>query len=85
MQIRLVDPPQRPFPQPPQPQQHQVQRPMVYVYETPAWEYKVIVKNPEDESLSEDELNTLGANGWELAGVVALPTKVQFYFKRARK
>jgi len=30
------------------------------------------------------ELNALGREGWELVGIVALPSKVQFYFKRAR-
>lgn len=59
---------------------------MVYVYDRPTWEYKIVVKNlAEDESLSEQELDALGANGWELAGVVALPGRVHFYFKRVRK
>jgi hypothetical protein len=34
--------------------------------------------------MTEDELSTLGAEGWELVGVVALPATTQFYFKRAR-
>ena len=83
MQIRLTDPPQRPVPQPPQPEQPQlphVQPPMVYVYEQQRWEYKVIVQRV----ISEEELNALGARGWELVGVVALPDSSQFYFKRAR-
>jgi hypothetical protein len=33
---------------------------------------------------SEEELNALGAEGWELVGIVALPETSQFYFKRAR-
>jgi hypothetical protein len=52
---------------------------MVYVYEQPRWEYRVIAS-----ALSEDELSTLGADGWELVSVVALPAKTQFHFKRVR-
>jgi hypothetical protein len=87
MQIRLKGSPQPPFPQPPQPQQPQSsQSPMVYVYERQAWEYKIIVREAaKEELLSDTELNALGAGGWELAGVVTLPDKVQFYFKRVRK
>jgi hypothetical protein len=69
-----------------QPQRPQVQPPMVYVYEKQLWEYKIVVRNvAADELVSEQELNTLGRSGWELAGVVRLPSKVQFYFKRIRK
>jgi hypothetical protein len=83
MLIRLTDPPPHPFSPPPQPQQPQlphVQPPMVYVYEKQQWEYKVVVQN----ALSEEQLNALGAEGWELVGVVALPPTTQFYLKRAR-
>jgi hypothetical protein len=82
MQIRLTDPPQRPFPQPPQPQPQRphVQPPMVYVYEKQRWEYKVIVQR----GISEEELNALGAEGWELVGVIGLPDTSQFYLKRVR-
>jgi hypothetical protein len=59
---------------------------MVYVYENQAWEYRIVVKNlAAEELLSEQELNALGVSGWELAGVVTLADKVQFYFKRIRK
>jgi hypothetical protein len=58
---------------------------MVYVYEKQAWEYKVLVKDVTGEDMpSEQEMNALGKSGWELAGVVPLPGKVQFYFKRVR-
>jgi hypothetical protein len=83
MLIRLTDPPQHPFPQRPQPENPQlppVQPQMVYVYEKQRWQYKVIVQS----AVSEEELNALGAEGWELVGVVALPETRQFYFKRAR-
>jgi hypothetical protein len=89
MLIRLTDPPQRPLPQRPQPEQpapRQVQPPMIYVYETPGWEYKVVVRDTTQAVLlSEHELNDLGASGWELAGVAGLPGTVQCYFKRVRK
>lgn len=29
--------------------------------------------------MAPEELNTLGAEGWELAGIVALPEKTHFY------
>jgi hypothetical protein len=83
MLIRPTDPPQHPFlqsPQPEKPQLPRVQPQMVYVYEKQRWEYKVIVQS----AVSEEELNALGAEGWELVGIVALPETRQFYFKRAR-
>ena len=78
--MQLTDPPQYPVPQPPRPQVPQIHAPMVYVYEKQRWEYRLIIQS----SMSEEELNALGAEGWELAGVVASPEKTQFYFKRAR-
>jgi hypothetical protein len=83
MQIQLTDPPQHPFPLPPQPQQLQpphVQASMVYMYEKQRWEYTVIVQR----SISEDDLNALGAEGWELVGVIGAPDTSQSYFKRLR-
>jgi hypothetical protein len=83
MLIRFTDPPPHPSPHRPQPEEPQlarVQPPMVYVYEKPRWEYKVIFQS----ALSEEELNALGAEGWELVGLVALPENTRFYFKRAR-
>jgi hypothetical protein len=63
-----------------------VQPPMIYVYEPARWEYKVVVRHIEEKALlSEDELNALGVDGWELAGAATLPQQVQFYFKRVRK
>ena len=86
MLIHVTNPPSPPFPQHPQPQQPgPSQPPMVYVYEKQEWEYKVVIKNAaEEELLSERELNDFGRSGWELAGVVSLPGKVLFYFKRVR-
>ena len=81
MGIHIVPPP-HPFlqpPQPPEPSVPQLHAPMVYVYEKQQWEYRIIA-----HTMTEDELNTQGAEGWELVGVVALPTTTQFYFKRTR-
>ena len=77
-----VIPPPHPFPQPTQPQEPpapHIKTPMVYVYEKQQWEYRIIAS-----AMTQDELNSLGAEGWELVGVVALPASTQFYFKRVR-
>jgi hypothetical protein len=58
---------------------------MVYVYEDRAWDYHVVVRAAAGESLTEEELNKLGGEGWELTGVVTAADRVQFYFKRPRK
>ena len=80
--------PAHPHPDVPEPQgpsRSQVQPPTVFVYETQKWEYKVVGRNLATEStLSEAELNALGRDGWELAGVVTLPNAAQFYLKRIR-
>ena len=47
------------------------------------WEYKHIVRKLDEEAeLNEKEMNVLGADGWELAGVFTDSTSVYFYFKR---
>ena len=50
----------------------------------PTWEYKHLTRPPDAPDLDEGELNALGADGWELAGVVAGPQATHFYFKRER-
>ncbi|MEJ2560955.1 MAG: hypothetical protein P8186_32995 [Anaerolineae bacterium] len=56
---------------------------MVDVKDKPAWEYKQLVRNlAKEKAPAEDELNTLGAEGWELAGLFTDLTYVYFYFKR---
>ena len=43
------------------------------------WEYKIV------EDLEEEELNALGAQGWELLMVTVDPLfKYKFFFKRPR-
>ena len=88
MKTHIAEFPRHPLPQipqPPSPQQPRVQPPTVYVYERQQWEYRVVRKNVADEPiLSEGDLNALGQDGWELVGVVPLPTMVQFFFKRVK-
>jgi hypothetical protein len=51
----------------------------------PRWEYKEIVRDRETEQLpDETELNELGGEGWELAGIADESRRVHFYFKRER-
>ena len=68
------------LPQPPEPVPvRRLEPPMVFV--APAWEYRQLHKSggvPPDEA----ELNALGAEGWELAGVAPDAGGVRFYFKR---
>ena len=62
------------------------QPPMVYVYEDARWAYRRLDRDlAHEDLLTEEEMNTLGAEGWELAGVVSQPNKVCFYLKRLRK
>jgi hypothetical protein len=78
-------PPLPHVPQPTQPQSPQVQVPTVFVYEKQRWEYRVLSKNAAEQStVTEDELNALGQDGWELVGLVSSPNSVQLYLKRAR-
>jgi len=88
MKTLVAEFPKHPLPHVPQPQgpQHpRIQPPTVYVYEKQAWEYRVVTKNvADDATVREDALNAVGSEGWELVGVVPLPSKVQFVFKRMR-
>jgi hypothetical protein len=73
-----------PFPpRPPEPPGGQISPPWVPV--TPRWEYKEVVRTLETETLpTEQELDRLGADGWELAGVANEGPRVHLYFKRER-
>ena len=60
-----------------------VEPPSVYIESR--WEYRELVRNAGSSPLpTEAELNTVGAEGWELAGIVAQGEQVHFYFKRER-
>jgi hypothetical protein len=57
--------------------------PMVYITEPLRWEYKIIMRNLEEEKpLDEAELKALGKDGWEMAGVAQYAASLYFYFKR---
>lgn len=59
---------------------------LVYVKEKSTWAYKLITRNlSQEEAPTEEELNGLGADGWELAGIVGDSPLVYFYFKRMRR
>ena len=68
---------------PDQPAVENVHTPIVYTKEELAWEYKHLTRKLNDEALlSEAQLNVLGGEGWELAGIFEAGSSVHFYFKR---
>jgi hypothetical protein len=73
-----------PFPpRPSQPPSARLDPPWVSI--EPSWEYKELVRDPKAAGLpTEAELNELGNDRWELAGVVREDDGVHFYFKRER-
>ena len=72
-----IIPPQEPK------QSEPIRPPMIYVKTSSKWEYKQIVRNlKKDGALSDEELNALGAEGWEMSGVAQQPPLTYFYFKR---
>ena len=73
-----------PFPpRPPELRSGRVSPPWVAV--APRWEYKTVVRDLEtEELLSEADLDVVGSDGWELAGVAHQGRNVHFYFKRER-
>jgi hypothetical protein len=59
--------------------------PMVYVKERVVWEYRLLTRNlAKEEAPNEAELNALGKEGWELAGISTDLPIVRFYFKRLK-
>ncbi|PYS56273.1 MAG: hypothetical protein DMG13_00310 [Acidobacteria bacterium] len=59
--------------------------PIVYVNEKIVWQYKQLVRNLSKESApAEEELNSLGKQGWELVGIVNDSPLAYFYFKRMK-
>ena len=77
-------PPPFPFPPADPGPRAPLQPPMVFV--PPVWEYKHLERALGAEApLGADELNALGAEGWELAAVIPAASRVHFYFKRLRE
>jgi hypothetical protein len=57
--------------------------PMVRVRDEPRWEYRRLVRNLRTETAPDEaELNTLGANGWEMTGVFSDSPFLYVYLKR---
>jgi hypothetical protein len=51
----------------------------------PRWEYKELIRDLRSEGPpSEGDLNALGKERWELAGVLREGPRAHFYFKRER-
>ncbi len=70
---------------PVQPPAEPAHSPMIYVKEDPAWEYKQLVRNlAKEKAPTEEELNALGRQGWELVGVMNQAKAAYFYFKRLK-
>jgi hypothetical protein len=70
-------------PEPQRPLSPRVQLPVVYV--EPTWEYKHLVRDLARERAPEEvELDALGGDGWELAGVFTHGSEAHLYFKRQR-
>jgi hypothetical protein len=62
---------------------HPFQLPIIYAQDAPTWEYKQLVRNlAKEDAPTENELNALGADGWELTGIFTDSPFVYFYFKR---
>ena len=61
-----------------------IQPPMVYVHENSQWEYKQLTVNVSESTTSEDDLNALGQEGWELVGIVQHEAIVNYTFKRQK-
>jgi hypothetical protein len=62
---------------------HPVPPPMIYVKKKLVWEYQEIVRDAENGSLlTVEELNKLGADGWEMTGTIEHSPLVHYYFKR---
>ena len=75
-------PPWSPVPPPLTPQAH-IEPPVIPL--DPRWEYREIVRDPATGLMSTQELDALGAEHWELVGVVPAGDGVHFYFKRERR
>ena len=77
--------PKHPLPQIPAPQRAHPHAPTVFVYEKQEWEYRIITKNIDVDALqTEQDLNPLGKDGWELVGITTIASIMQFYLKRIR-
>lgn len=59
--------------------------PRVYVPDDPRWEYRLLVRNlAKSDPPSDAEMNALGGEGWELAGLFTDSPFLYLYFKRPK-
>jgi len=73
--------PPAPRPSIPQMPNVHVQPPLVFVQ--PEWSYREVARNLDDTgAMTEADLNALGAEGWELAGILQDGRQVRYYLKR---
>ncbi len=69
--------------QPPEDVPQPASMPVIYVRERVVWEYKQLVRDPEQEGMPDEEaLNRLGEEGWELATVFVHAGRAYYLFKR---
>ena len=60
-----------------------MQPPIVYIREKTTWIYKQLVRDLATEGPATDEdLNALGMQGWELTAVITVSQAAYYYFKR---
>lgn len=79
----MFEPMLPPLPEQPEVPSIPIPSPMVYVSQSTAWEYKCLSRDLKKEStLTEDELNTLGRDGWEMSGAIVDSKVAYYYFKR---
>jgi hypothetical protein len=74
------------IPFPPRPQERRgVRMEPPWVPVEPRWEYHELVRPANEGELpTEADLNALGAEHWELVGVMRAEGQAHFYFKRER-
>lgn len=59
--------------------------PRVHLKDEVIWQYRLVTRNlAKQDAPSEDELNALGADGWEMAGLFSDSPLLYLYFKRLR-
>jgi hypothetical protein len=79
LRFPIPEPTPRPEPEPPR----SGALPLPSVFVPPTWAYKHLTRPlTELASLAPDELDRLGREGWELAGIVDDGRLAHFYFKR---
>ena len=73
-----------PFPRPSEtPAVEPSMSPVIYVPQKTVWAYHIVIRDVATEApMSVEELNELGADGWELVGVITSDSSIIHYFKR---